>query len=380
MSREPESRGPTSREPRDRLSESLLDDRPGESLGELLRLAGRRPDAPEARFRHVYRPVHAAWCEAVVEERAHRRHRRRRRTAGAVLAAAVGVLLAVGLWRSLPERLPSVTTVSPVARVEAVQTEPGQPSISGDLPLSVGSILLADSYLEVPSGALVTLRLTGGTSLRLAGEALGTRLRLVTSGRLDLERGLLYLDRPPGTSGPPLAVHTDLGIVRELGTQLEVRRDAAGLGVSVREGAAELAPARAESAGATVQERPWIVAAGQELRLDPGGTVHRSRRPAWDASWAWVQAAAPPFDPEDRTLGELLAWVERETGRRAVLASTLSPDVLRHRFHGSLDERTWRSPERASAIFLPAFGLRARVMGEGEWLEIHPEGSREDSP
>jgi len=325
----------------------------GDVVEELLRFAGPRPDAPAARFRRVARPVRAVWLEAVATEG---RRRRRRRIRWAVAAAVVAVVAAVGLWR-----LPGVT---PVARVERLDGSPG--ILLDGAPLGFGSRVGPGTVLDVPAGGRVALRLVTGASLRLKGESGGTRVRVVSPARLDLERGTLYLDRPSGGSAAAVTVRTDLGTVREIGTQLEVRRDLEGLRVRVREGAAEVLPGgETQTGGARLR-----LAAGEELRLDPGGAVARGSLAPWDPAWRWVQEVAPLFDPEGRTLAELLAWVERETGRRAELAPELPRDLLENRFHGAA---VWRSPDRAPEVFLPTFGLQARRSGDGARLEIHPE-------
>ena len=76
----------------------------------------------------------------------------------------------------------------------------------------------------------------------------------------------------------------------------------------------------------------------------------------------------PPFDFDGRTLGEVIAWAERESGRRI---EGPSPAALSTVLHGSLPGLT---PEQTLAAVLPSCGLALREAGAA--LRVEPEGGR----
>jgi ferric-dicitrate binding protein FerR (iron transport regulator) len=82
--------------------------------------------------------------------------------------------------------------------------------------------------------------------------------------------------------------------------------------VSVREGRVELAPTDA---------RPVVALAGEQLTINPAGSVARSVVDKRDPRWDWIADVTPPFAIEDRRLTEFLAWFCRETGCELDFAS-----------------------------------------------------------
>jgi ferric-dicitrate binding protein FerR (iron transport regulator) len=330
-------------------------------IANLVRLAGARPPVPAERAARVEARVRQAWQAGVASRR-----RGRWVSWGAGLAAAAAVALAVGLtWSyvSRPAAPPAVVAV--VERVAGSVTTVG--ASGAPVPLLAGARVSVGELLQTGDDGRVALRLASaeeiaggaanGPSLRLD---VGSRVRFVAAARLRLDAGAVYVDAPPAVppdGGAPVLVETPFAEVTERGTQFEVRVSSGGVRVRVREGAVELA--RPAGVGG---DRSWQAEAGAELTLSTGGRLTRGTVPAHDQAWAWVQEIAPSFELEGSTLGELLAWVGRETGWRVAWAdparAAAGTSVV---LHGSVDGLP---PEQALAAVLPTCGLAGRRDGE----------------
>lgn len=301
-----------------------------DQIGHLLRIVGPREPAPVRREERVKDVVRQVWLEEV-------RHRRRRRGlawASGGLALAALLLLTVGLRYGIFEIWND--GIAPAAR---------QPvAMMADEKLYIGDEIRADTRMA--------LRLASGPFVRLD---VGTRLRLDSAAALTLEAGTVYIDTEGAIDSqggnPILEVHTAFGIARDIGTQFEVRATADSLRLRVREGKV-LLEGKTQGDGSVHEAEP-----GDELTVDASGDVTRVSVTPHDASWNWIHDAAPAWDPEGRSLEEILHWISRETGfavhygDRAVVEAKLSS-----RFHGSMPSLR---PDQAADVLLPTFGLIA---------------------
>jgi ferric-dicitrate binding protein FerR (iron transport regulator) len=311
-------------------------------IGELVRLAGVRPEVPPDRAARAEAAVRLAWEAATAARR-----RRLMLGWGAAAALAAGLALALGLawWPRTPQ---SVLQVAAVARVAGVVE-----TLAGDgtrQPLLPGARLTTGEVVATAGDGRVAIHLDAGPSLRLD---VGSRLRFTAADRVTLEAGAVYVD---SAGGAPIVVDTPWGVVEERGTQFEVRLAEEAVRVRVREGAIHLAAAVRSPAGGS-----WDAEAGSELTLTAAGRLSRAAVPPHGESWSWVQEIAPPFDLEGRSLGEFLAWVSRETGwqvswREPGRAAAAGRTTL----HGPIDGL---SPEQAVAAVLPTCGLAHRLEG-----------------
>ena len=310
-------------------------DRDDATIRRVLHVVGPRPEVPADALAAARDAARAEWRRTVNAQARRRRYRH-----PAVWLAAATLLLAAGLvYRSgfMPPR--QVGTFAVVA--DALHVEPRD--ATG--PVVPGESVRAGARIDTGDGrgALV---LASGVSLRLDT---GTELRLRSASVLELVRGAVYVDSAGATS---VEVRTSFGVVRDVGTQFEVRRldggDAA-LRVRVREGAVTLA-----RGGETHEGR-----AGTELQVTADGTVTRGDVAAHGEAWGWILATAPPFEAEGRTLDEFLGWLRREGGwtlryaddELAVHAAgvTLSGDTV------------GLTPLEAAQLWLPASGLVYRL-------------------
>jgi ferric-dicitrate binding protein FerR (iron transport regulator) len=321
-----------------------------ERVRRLLESAGPRSEVPPDDLAQIKQAFRAEWQQYVRQRQARRFSTWNRRQvlalAAMLLVAAVGIVW--WLWRLGPSG--AAGTAARVESVTGVVTARSPHDEGGARPvqLTAGAEVLDGTALETGGAGHAALRLAGGASLRLDA---GSRVRLVTASAVDLARGAVYLDS--GGEGPgTVAVQTPLGVVREIGTQFEVRLlgEAAALRVRVREG-----EVRVEKRGAA-----YPAGAGVELTLRAEGVVTRQPIASHGSPWSWVLQAAPPLEIEGKTLQEVLDQVARETGwtiRYAdeSLAASASSTVV----HGAIGHLT---PVQALDVVLPGAGLRHEVV------------------
>ena len=232
----------------------------------------------------------------------------------------------------------------------------GEPIHAGTV-IETGAPSSADSAGRASAGR-AALRLAGGQSMRLDND---TRVRFASSSGVVLERGAVYVDSRGGSS---IEVRTTLGVVRDIGTQFEVRlmsESDAGLSlrIRVREGSV-IVDRDQQSDHATV---------GEELTVDRDGRVTRASSPIYGPHWGWVLDTAPAPEIAGQPLEVFLDWLSREGGWRvrfvdegtAQLASTT---IL----HGDIQDLT---PREASAMVLHSSGLDYTL--EGELLLVGPK-------
>jgi ferric-dicitrate binding protein FerR (iron transport regulator) len=184
-------------------------------------------------------------------------------------------------------------------------------------------------------------------------------VRLVSATEIHLDEGAVYVDSDDDHPAAAVAVHTRLGLVRERGTQFEVRLARQVLRVRVREGRVALDQGGAREEGSR----------GQELRLEDGRLV-RGVVATHGPEWAWVQQIAPPFEIEGASLGRFVRWVSREAGRPVRLAG----DDASIRLHGSI---AGLDPEEALRAVLPTCG-RTHWYSNGEIVVGRVSGERRE--
>ena len=314
-------------------------------IARLLERAGPRSTAPKEREDRVRSAVRAHWRRELGEETPRRTPAWIAATLAA--AAAIVVVLAWGLW-SRGQRSPGEpASIATLLRSEgSIRLGDGEPGRAGDGTLRVGDPLPPGASIETAPDGRAALALSDGSSLRIDS---GTRVRLLTGPTLDLEHGAIYIDSGPGQGRRAfLEVRTRLGVVRDIGTQFEVRLTADELWLSVREGLATLA-----SVG-----RSFGAPAGTRLVATGTGVETRQLE---EPDWGWVLTIAPAFEMEGKTLHEYLDWLARETGWRLEFADpAIALEASTVVLHGSVAELR---PDETPAAVLPTCGLRHRLSG-----------------
>jgi nitrite reductase/ring-hydroxylating ferredoxin subunit len=321
----------------------------------LLRLAGPREAVPEERTARVRAAVHAEWQR-------HTRARARRHAVAWALAATAAAAAAIVLVTQLGVRRGA--PVAPAEIVATAQTVTGSVHVvsaqadhaSAPIALGSGDPIRSGDRIETTNG-LAAFSLRAGGAIRLDK---GTTVRLVTRSVVALDAGAIYIDSGTDSRDDGLEIRTTSGVVRDIGTQFEVRLMTSGVRVRVRTGSVRL------SRGAEAHEaRP-----GDELILGVNGTLARSYVPPYGTEWAWAAPLAPVFELEGRSTRDFLDWVARENGWRVTYSDHAAEEVARIAIpQGSI---RGLAVEDALTVVLSASGLVHRI--EGGSLTIRLEG------
>lgn len=310
-------------------------DQEHDEIRDLLVDAGPPEELPDGDLEAIRRAARREWLEMsstpIFEGRSSR----------ALLAMAASLLLvltAVWLYRSGGSPVAEPT----VATIELLRGEG-----AAEAALGVGDGLVAGTELATPAGespVQLALRMTTGHSVRLDA---GSKVRLASAVRLELERGAVYVDSGVEGASFGLEIVTPLGTVREVGTQFEVRLNGT-MRVRVREGSVTLSHAG----------RTFSASHGEQLTMDSAGAVDRAALATTGPDWDWVLVAAPGLDIEGRTLGSYLQWISRETGWQVRYEDAELEAAANDILYGSIVGLT---PADSLGAVLPSSGLGYRV-------------------
>lgn len=281
---------------------------------------------------HVRTAVHAYWRETALTRS---RQRRRRRTLVAAAATLAAAAFGLAQWPSIR------AGAGPVASVATVTGAVWRTGGGARQDLALRTTILAGDEIVTGEDGLAAFAV-GEVSVRLDRS---TRLVWHSRRALSLQSGGVYVDGAGHGDAPE--IRTPFGVVREIGTQFEVRLVAGGVRLRVREGRVRL----------DRTDGSWEAKAGEELAWSVGHGPRRASVAVHGSAWDWPLQAAPPFTRRP-TLDAILEWMERETGWTVRFAEEATrahgSDVL----YGTLqDVRPDQVPERV----LPAFGLDSRM-------------------
>ena len=319
-----------------------------DEVARLVRLAGQSDPIAAERLARVRTAVHDAWRDEHVVRTARQVKTRRRWRSVAVLllVAATSGAIAFAIWG--PIRTPAPVLVAHIDQLTGRAT--GSPA-----PFTAGSQVMSGSTVTTSTGTLA-MTLTSGVRLRLDASSTA---RVDSGTDVVLERGAVYVDsagvRPTRPGASPISIHTPAGLVRDIGTQFEVRLTGAGLRIRVRDGQVRVTPANGVDARAS---------AGEELFSKPDGSIGRRSTAATGSQWAWAERAAPTFSVEGKTLGAFLDWVSREGAWTVTFADRRVSETTRATvLHGRPDLLKGLTPAEALDVVLPTCGLRHRIDG-----------------
>jgi hypothetical protein len=222
-------------------------------------------------------------------------------------------------------------------------------------PLAVDAAVHVGDTIETGAAGRVALRFADGISMRLDSSS---RARLAGMRAVDLSSGAVYVDTG-GAAG--LEIRTPFGIVRDIGTQYEVRLVAARVRVRVRTGAVELSDRRRAVTGH----------AGTEILFSATEAESRPFAP-FGSEWQWMAEVAPPIDIEGLPLSTYLERLAREQGWSVQYAdSSLARDARGIILHGSV---AGLAPVDALGVAIGTSGLRYRL--DNGRLVVTRESSR----
>jgi len=262
-----------------------------------------------------------------------------------VAASILAVLIA--FWIAAPSTQGAI--VGSVSRLAAVGIDVGS-GFFHHRTVRVGEALRVGDEFTASGSMLITFR--HGGSLRVAA---GTRLSMVTSTRLSLERGLIYVDFPASIPNP-LRVSTTAGDIEHIGTEFEVMSDGQGVRIRVREGRIRLSGKAA----------PVAADAGTELLAMPGAEITRRPVDTYGRDWIWLAELAPDYDIDGRPLMDFLQWSSRELGRHLDFADERSRQIAEHTIlHGSVRGQL---PADALSHVLTTTSLAYEIRNETIWV------------
>jgi ferric-dicitrate binding protein FerR (iron transport regulator) len=315
-----------------------------QDLERLLKSVGPRELPPADVERAVREQLHDDW-QAMLRENRQRRNRR-----GAFALAASLVAATFGLW------IASTQSAGPPAAVGTLAVAVGEVRersgwLSGWRVMGDGDVVVAGRTLETGTDGRAAIALPGGMSLRVDRD---TRIALVDSSRLRLERGTLYLDSGSGQARTAqLRVETPTGTVRHVGTQYELRLLDSGVQLRVREGRVEF-----RSPTGLVEHGQ----SGEQLVIFRDGRVQRGEAPRAGPSWDWIADATPELDLEGMSLTRFLAWAGRELGFAVTFAPAISEAELASVIvHGSTSGLT---PAEALRAVFATTSFEATIVGD----------------
>jgi hypothetical protein len=320
-----------------------------QSIANILRIAGERPEIPLSVESRVYSRVQQEWRNSTAVGNSDRVYGEvkkswRRVTLSRQLSrwlvpagvVATAILAFVLLSTPQPEPAQVVATVSRVvgSGVASQQFSPGSTVKVGDL-------------IATGDAEGLSLRLARNESLRIDANS---RVRVDASDRFTLLTGRIYADtgqfvyRDEG-----LLIDTEFGAVSDVGTQFSVSVSAQALGVAVREGRVDV----------TSTQRSYAARMGERLTLDRAGSAELVRLDPHDPSWAWVTDLTPSFDLAGRSLLDFLKWGARETGRVLQFESDdTRMFAMRTDLHGSVEGLT---PDEALGAILATTSVSYRI-------------------
>lgn len=318
--------------------------RSDEAFAALLSKAPPRPVPPAEDEALVREAVHAEWKKVAGG------HVRRRRMTSFALAASV-LLAAIAMFSLIRDPVGDITTL----QMAAVEKQFGEVLINSRSSLAgqLASISGGD-VVETGAGSGLALGWHDGGSLRIDEN---TAVVFEAENRIYLREGRVYFDSVPGplsasASGDDaanLAIRTDHGLVRHLGTQYMTEVGDDELVISVREGIVSIDGNVAARASAGQQ---FAISASGELAIHDTNGVD---------DWEWVEKSTPAVDLDGRLVAEALEWVSRESGRTI---SYTSEHAERLANETQLRGNMQLPPSRALEIFMLTVDLNARIEGE----------------
>jgi len=330
-----------------------------ESLANLMKLAGERPEIPLSIESRVYHRVQQEWKSSTVEpsvdkvyEKVHKTWRRDalRGTifrwllpAGVAATAVIAIVV-----MSPPEPAPPAQVAATISRVV------GSGSLSSEYP--EGSPVYVGGVISTGLGEGVSLLLARSESLRVDAN---TQLRVDAADRFTLLAGRVYADtgqfihRDGG-----LKIETEFGLVTDVGTQFSVAVTNQSLDIAVREGRVDVRN----------DLDSYAARMGERLTLVQGEAATVSELDTHDDYWDWIVELTPAFDMTNKSLLDFLKWAARETGRDLQFESDESRMfAMRTDVHGSVEGLT---PEEALQAILATTSVRYRIADDKIVIEI----------
>jgi ferric-dicitrate binding protein FerR (iron transport regulator) len=319
-------------------------------LARLIQAAGPRKTPPQQAYDQAFATAREAWQSKV----------RQKKWRTWSIRAAAAVLVAGVIGAFIVDRTPRPgTQVAQLERtIGSVQTRVAD-DMNWNTPGEGTHGINVRNQLRTGAGSRAAVRLADNVSVRLADS---TEVVFDSARQIRLKSGTVYVDTgaetllTDSTPGTVIEIVSTAGVVRDIGTQFEVRYRDEAWRLRVREGRVVVERESGELNGS----------AGEQLDIDAEGRVGRARVARDDAEWQWVESIAPTPDIEDQPVTVLLAWVSRETGRRVRYAQPdLQDKAARTILHGNI---RYLPPMEALDVMLATTDLAYDVDEDGTIL------------
>lgn len=330
------------------------------TIGQLFDGAGPRPSVPEEDLRAIKSAFRQAWREEVATPPTVRGWSQRNR----FLALAASLLAALSLvtwWLGGPpireamleasfERIDGQALVVAGGSERALAS--ADAPILRELPVGTEISTEVGQRLErAQARSRVAFRIGSGPSIRLDH---GSRVRVIAADVLRLDRGAIYVDSAAASAEATIEIRTVAGVVRDIGTQFEVRLLDGGprdkVQVRVREGMVEIEQ----------EEARHRLEAEQQLTIGDGTDIVLERIDRHDPEWAWIQTIAPGFAIDGQSLGAFLTWAAREMGVSLEVVDEAARTALAGELGGTVAHL---APAEAVAAVLMGAGLEHELAG-----------------
>lgn len=264
-------------------------------IQQLMALAGRRDDPPEDMEARVRAAVMQSFDQLPPANRIPR-----------LLARAASVAAFVTIAYLL---LGAPSGTEPVGEIQfSVGTFTLQQSADEE---AAATTVLPGATLQTASDGRLQIGLGEHLQLRADGE---TRLTLVSSSKLYLHQGRIYVD---SSNDEQLLVETQHGAITDVGTQFEISVHDEQMTVAIREGAVDIA------IGNRLLSTRASDGSGELLRFQGTELDEITAITSTDPHWQWIHGARPEFELADRSVAEFLEWAARESGRKLRYESNL---------------------------------------------------------
>jgi ferric-dicitrate binding protein FerR (iron transport regulator) len=215
-------------------------------------------------------------------------------------------------------------------------------TLRSSMGLAEGAVMRSEHSYRSNGQSLLALE--GGGELRVAA---GTEFGILEKSVMRLDRGEFYVDIPPGAqTAAAFTLKTAAGEFHHVGTQFALAVSQGRTRLRVREGSVRW----------VVAERGAIAGAGTEVVFTNGTKSAERQISTSDENWDWIAATTPDFEIDNRPLGDFLAWIARQTGRKLIVADDQAKmKVASIVMHGSIRGLT---PIQALSAVMSATELR----------------------
>jgi len=315
----------------DKKQHSANDDNKGNEhidegdIDQLIKRAGPRPHISAERRARVQQSIHHEWQAALQKNQ-----QQKRRSVYLGIGISSASLSVIFLLFFL---LPKTIEASKV-EIAKVSMLKGKTFILQDeqkqAPLIIGTSILRGQSIQTEKESGIALSLKQNQSLRLDQN---TQLIILAEDTFQLVQGAIYFDSGPGNQKPShtsrkIKVHTDFGIVTDIGTQFEIRLKKNDMQINVREGEVNL------NSDLIKNKR---VEENNSLSVSPEGRLKHSAISPDSLQWSWALSLAPNFTLEGKSLDEYLIWLCREKGWSLRYADqSIAQNAMSNILHGSI--------------------------------------------